>query len=566
VVEINEVTNLPEYEGLKRQYDRWLEASSGWMKEDLDSIAELPFDVFKFELLERFSVEAEFGTGGLRSKIRAGTNGINDFWIKRICKALRTHSKKVVIAYDTRRCSKEFAVEAATTLSVGQCQVFLFDEPVPTPILSFAVKYLKCDTGIVITASHNPKEYNGFKLYDENGVQYIPDKVERLNELIKQVSFLDKDKNIPNPKRIERVGENVIQAYESEVFRELDILKPGQSGETPEISVIYTPLHGTGARFVPKIMAAYGMAVQVVEEQMIPDPEFSTVTVPNPEEPEAFEMALNKAKELLPIPKALIATDPDADRLGVFIEYQGEYRSLTGNELGILFLDYILRKKGVKDFKGSQAILKTIVTTDAVKPMAKAYNLKVYETLTGFKYLGNKSVELQSMGIETLFSFEESYGYLYGTHAGDKDACSTAGLLALLLQDVGSEGSLFTRLEEIRNHYGYYLERLLTHTAEGLDGMNKLKAFMRSLRTDKTLLNWEDGIRIKDYLGEKGELKADVVETLFQNGDKCVFRPSGTEPKIKAYINVHAQDKATAVSRLGWMEEKVKKLFDSNLN
>ncbi|MEA1884064.1 MAG: phospho-sugar mutase [Thermotogota bacterium] len=557
---------MPKYEDLKRQYDRWLEASSGWMKEDLDSMAGLPFDVFKSELYERFSMEAEFGTGGLRSKIRAGTNGINDFWIKRICKAIRIHSKRVVIAYDTRRCSKDFAIEAATALSAGQCQVFLFDEPVPTPILSFAVKYLKCDTGIVITASHNPKEYNGFKLYDENGVQYIPDKVEQLNELIKTFSFLDKDKKIPNPEKIERVGANVIHAYYSEVFTELDTLKVYRKGEAPEISVIYTPLHGTGARFVPKIMTAYGMNVQVVEEQMIPDSKFPTVTVPNPEDPDAFKMALNKAKNMLPKPKALIATDPDADRLGVFIEYQGEYRPLTGNELGILFLDYILRKKGINDFKGKQVILKTIVTTDAVKPMAKSYNLNVYETLTGFKYLGNKSVELQSKGIDTLFSFEESYGYLFGKHAGDKDACSTAGLLALLLLDVERDGSLFTRLDKIRNLYGYYLERLLTHTAEGVDGMNKLKDFMRSLRTDKTLLNWEDGIRLKDYLREKGELKADVVAALFHNGDKCVFRPSGTEPKIKAYMNIHAQDKANAVNRLDWMEEKVKKLFDSYLN
>ncbi len=557
---------MPEYEGLKRQYDSWLEASSGWMKEDLTSMAELPFDAFKSELYERFSMEAEFGTGGLRSKIRAGTNGINDFWIKRICKALRIHSKRVVIAYDTRRCSKEFAIEAATALSAGQCEVFLFNEPVPTPILSFAVKYLKCDTGIVITASHNPKEYNGFKLYDENGVQYIPGKVEQLNELIKMFSFLDKDKKIPNPEKIEKVGANVIQAYYSEVFAELDTLKVYRKDQASQISVIYTPLHGTGARFVPKIMTAYGMNVQVVEEQMIPDTKFPTVTVPNPEDPDAFKMALNKAKNMLQKPKALIATDPDADRLGVFIEYQGDYRPLTGNELGVLFLDYILRKKRINDYKGEWAILKTIVTTDAIKPMAKSYNLNVYETLTGFKYLGNISVELRSKGIDTLFSFEESYGYLYGKHAGDKDACSTAGLLALLLLDLGTEGSLFTRLDEIRNHYGYYLERLLTHTAEGLDGMKRLKKFMHTLRTDKTILNWEDRIQIIDYLEKKGDLKADVVEVQFLNGDKCVFRPSGTEPKIKAYINVHAQDKATSVSRLGWMEKKVLELFDSNLN
>lgn len=557
---------LPEYEVLKQRYESWLEASSGWMKEDLESISELPDEIFKADLKERFSVDAEFGTGGLRSKIRSGTNGINNFWIKRICKALRIHSKKVVIAYDTRRCSKEFAFEAAKTLSAGQSEVLLFDEPVPTPILSFAVKYLNYDTGIVITASHNPKEYNGFKLYDENGVQYTPDKIERLTALIQTFSFLEKDMHTSNPQKIKKVGEDVLQAYFMNVFLELDSLNPVEKTKTSGISVVYTPLHGTGAKFVPKIMTTYGISVQVVDEQMIPDSDFSTVKVPNPEDPAAFDLAIQKARSMPVRPKALIATDPDADRLGVFVEYQGEYHPLSGNEMGILFLDYILRKKGIRDFKEQQAILKTIVTTDAVKPMADFHHLKVYETLTGFKYLGSKTVELISKGIDTLFSFEESYGYLFGTHAGDKDACSTAGLLALLLLDIGREGSFFKRLDEIRNLYGYYLERLVTHTSDGLDGMKNLNDFMHYLRTDKPLMNWEDGVEIRDYLEEKGELMANMVEYIFHDGEKIIFRPSGTEPKIKAYINVHAHDNDSALKRLVWMEKKVKELFVFNLN
>ena len=557
---------MPEYEALKQLYDKWLEASSDWMKEDLEWIGELPFEQFQTELNERFSIEAEFGTGGLRAIIRAGTNGINNFWIKRICKALRIHSKKIVIAYDTRRCSKEFAIEAANTLSAGQSQVFLFDEPVPTPLLSFAVKYLKCDTGIVITASHNPKEYNGFKLYDENGVQYIPDKVNQLNELIKKIPFLERDEHLPKPENIEKVGEAVSQAYFSRVFGELERLIPFDIQKKSQIQVVYTPLHGTGAKFVPKIMSNYGIDVHVVPEQMVPDPGFSTVKVPNPEDPQAFNMAMSKAENMDPKPQALIATDPDADRLGVFLAHRGEYLSLTGNELGILFTDYILRRLKVGNYKEKSAILKTIVTTDAVKPMAESFNLLIFETLTGFKFLGNKSIELSNKGISTLFSFEESYGYLYGSHAGDKDACSTAGLLALLLCDAGSGAGIFKRLDAIRDQYGFYLERLVSFTLEGLNGLKKLKEFMYTLRTDNPFKSWEDGVVIKDYLTEKVELNADVVACYFMNGDKVVFRPSGTEPKIKAYINVHAEDKKTAVDRLEWMVEKVKGLFDSNLN
>ncbi|MFP4461272.1 MAG: phospho-sugar mutase [Thermotogota bacterium] len=557
---------MPEYETLKQQYDKWVEASSGWMKEDLQSLRTMPFEAFKEELFERFSVDAEFGTGGLRSKIRAGTNGINDFWIKRICKALRMDSKKVVIAYDTRKCSEEFALVAANTLSAGQCKIFLFDQPVPTPMLSFAVKFLECDTGIVITASHNPKTYNGFKLYDENGVQYIPDKIKRLNDQINKFSLLEKDNKPSDSQMIEKVSEDVYEAYFSKVIGDLEDLKSEQIGKREKIQVIYTPLHGTGARFVPRIMTHFGIDVLLVSKQMTPDSEFSTVNVPNPEDPKAFQLSLNKAKEMVLKPQALIATDPDADRLGVFLEDNGEYRSLNGNELGLLFTDFIIRKKGVKDYGNRWAILKTIVTTDAVKPMARDYNLRLYETLTGFKYLGNKSVELKSQAIDTLFSFEESFGYLYGDHAGDKDACSTAGLLALMLLEAGGGTAIFERLDKIHDKYGFYLERLLSHTAEGLNGMKRLKNFMQVLRIHRPVMHWEDGVIIKDYLEESGELKADVVEFLFQTGDRMIFRPSGTEPKIKAYINVNALDKKSAVNRIEWMQNGVKELFDSNLN
>ena len=549
---------------LKQEYERWVEASSGWMKEDLKILEGLSPEEFRIELTERFSVDAEFGTGGLRSKIRAGTNGINDFWIKRICKAVRKNSKKIVIAYDTRRCSKEFAQIAANTLSAGYCQVYLFQEPVPTPILSFTVKQIKCDTGIVITASHNPKEYNGFKLYDSNGVQYVPQKIESLNELMKDIPLIEKENEKAKSHLIEQVGEEVYEAYFSMVFDELSVLSPKET-HGHQISVVYTPLHGTGASFVPKIMRKYGIDVQTVEKQMKPDPDFSTVKVPNPEDQSSFKLAMKKAEQLKVRPQALIATDPDSDRLGLFIQSNGKYHSLTGNELGILLLDFILEKSGISDYKGNTAVLKTIVTTEGVKPIAEKYNLLLYETLTGFKYLGEKSVELRSRGIDTLFSFEESFGYLFGTHAGDKDACSTSGLLALLLLESKSGEGIIKRLESIRSMYGCYLEQLLTRTAEGVSGMKKLHEFMHFLRKERSFMSWEEGITLKDYQEETGELHADVVEYRFQNGDRVIFRPSGTEPRIKAYINVHAYDKDSAYSRVIWMRKRVESLFDSNL-
>ena len=556
---------MPDYEWLKLQYDKWLDASSGWMKQDLMTVGQLSSDDFKKELYERFSVDAKFGTGGLRSIIRSGSNGINNFWIRRICKVLRVNSRRVVIAYDTRICSEEFAHEAAKTLSAGGCQVFFFHDPVPTPILSFAVKYLQCDTGIVITASHNPKEYNGFKLYDSNGVQYVPQKIDNLNEKIKRIPLIENDQNNSNSALIDKVGHEVFKAYFSAVFTELTSLHT-EIDQMDELEVVYTPLHGTGAQFVPTMMRHYGIRVAEVDEQMNADPNFSTVSVPNPEDHAAFTRSIKKAEQMKTMPQVLIATDPDADRLGLLILKNGKYHSLTGNELGILLLDFILRKKNIRNYEGSSAVLKTIVTTDAIKPMAKKYNFKVYETLTGFKYLGNKTVELRSLGIDTLFSFEESYGYLYGTHAGDKDACSTAALFALMLREMGSGAGIFKRLDEIRKLYGFYLEQLVTRKAEGVNGMKKITNFMHILRSQKPVKIWEDGVVIKDYLEEEGELHSDVVEYLFQNGNRVIFRPSGTEPKVKAYINVHDHDENAAVKCISLLEKRVKELFDFNLN
>ncbi len=550
----------------KEQFKKWLENSYGWMKRDLSDMQALSRDEFEKELYERFSVDAQFGTGGLRSVIRAGRNGINNFWIRRICKGLGKISKSVVIAYDTRHKSEEFAKEAANTLSADNCKVFLFNRPVPTPVLSFAIKHLGCTGGIVITASHNPKEYNGFKVYDSNGVQYVPSKVKSLTDSFKEYPILSEKPVIENNDLIELIGEGVIGAYFNEIYREMASLESQRDYFQSAVNAVYTPLHGTGADFVPPILERYGVNVILVEEQMKPDPEFSTLNVPNPEDVSSFEMAIKKAKGLQKMPQALIATDPDADRLGIMLNNGGVFEIINGNELGILLLDFILRRLKIKDFKGSSAVLKTIVTTDAIRPMAEKYNLRVYETLTGFKYLGEKALALKNDNINTLFSFEESFGYLFGEHARDKDACSTSGIFGMLLREHKTAEALLDRLDMIRKEYGYYLENLCSYQSHGVDGMKKLEAFMSYLRAENPVMNWERGITCKDYKTERGYLNADVLQYMFQGVDKIIFRPSGTEPKIKAYINVCAKDKDHALERLDSLKKRVTELFRTNLN
>ncbi len=540
-------------------YEEWLKNSDGWMKKDLMSLKEMNVSDLNQELFERFGITADFGTGGLRNIIRSGLNGINDFWVRRICLGLAKSMKSVAIAYDTRHKSSHFANIAAKTLAENGCTVYIFDESVPTPVLSFTVKEKKCDGGIVITASHNPKNYNGFKVYDKNGVQYSPEKVMFLKEDFKEIPFL-------NPKRISdsdgtiiKVSKAFYSEYFSAVFQELNQFNH-HSSNNEKVSVVYSPLFGTGAKFVPEIMRYYGIDVIEVKEQMIPNGDFPSLKVPNPENPESFKEALKLSEFSLKKPEILLTTDPDADRLGVFIYDGDEYISLNGNELGMLLLDYIVSYKKSSD--KPYAILKTIVTTDMAKKFAEVNNLMCFETLTGFKYLGEKALELRKKGVETLFSFEESFGYLYGDHAGDKDACSTSGLLALMLKEYGSGKRFLERLQELGERYGFYRESLCTHTSEGIDGRQKMDRFINTLRHTDPEIIWKRKAILKDYNFENGELNANVIEFIFNKQEKVIFRPSGTEPKIKAYLSVNTEEREKTDQKILSLEKEVISLFE----
>ena len=550
--------NLKDHDKYIKIYNEWLDHSEGWMKEDLISLKRLPEKDFYMEVEERFSVTADFGTGGLRNIIRAGLNGINDYWIRRICIGMSKTLKNIVIAFDTRNKSDHFAQIAATELASNNCRVFLFDSPVPTPLLSFAVKKLNCDAGIVITASHNPKEYNGFKVYDNNGVQYTPEKVERLKNDFQNVPFINTEKKIDKGD-ITKIGEDFYTDYFDLVFKELEPLKSADFKRKP-VSVIYSALHGTGARFVPKIMREYGIEVIEVSEQMIGDGNFPTVNVPNPENPDTFSKAIEMTKEITPKPQLLLATDPDADRLGVFVFNGIEYTALNGNELGMLLLDFIVSSIDLRN--KNLAVLKTIVTTDMAKVFSQQNDLDCFETLTGFKFLGAKVLELKKMGIETLFSFEESFGYLYGEHAGDKDACSTSGLLALLLNRYETGTAIINRLLSLRKTYGFYKESLCSCTSKGIDGSEKMEQFISFLRKTNPDEIWHRKALLKDYNEEPGELKANVLEFVFDKNEKVIFRPSGTEPKIKAYLSVNDKSEELSDKKITELEKVVKRLFE----
>lgn len=520
------------------EFEEWKSKTSGWVKEELEKVDSLEEEEKTAEINERFSVSADFGTGGLRGIIRAGINGINDNWVIRISSAISRFSKSAVIAYDTRKMSREFALTAARTLVKNGVETYLFSKPTPTPVLSFAVKHLKCDSGIVITASHNPPEYNGYKVYDSRGVQLVPDKVDSLKKILESESFFELDDDKLDYK-INYVYDDLKKEYLHSVIDELTeidetvALKDG-------LSVLYTPLHGTGADFIPDMLDLIGVRCFVEESQMLHDPEFSTVRVPNPENMDVFDRSRKKALAMTEKPDVIIATDPDADRIGV-LAYDGkDYLQINGNEIGVLMLDFLCRNTRLSD---NPCVLKTVVTTDMAFPIAENYGCRVHETLTGFKFLGDLSDKLVLGGSQVVFSFEESYGYLYGTHCGDKDAISTTALLMYLLSERENGLSLSDKLERLRKKFGYYAEDLVSYSFDGVKGQHIIKRIMETVRMGELSgsLNMKP-VEFKDFMKESGYMKSDVVKLRFENGIKIMFRPSGTEPKIKVYFSAKSEE------------------------
>jgi phosphoglucomutase len=531
------------------------------------------------EIEERFYRNLEFGTGGLRGIIGAGTNRINKYVIRQATQGLATYIAEhgeiakwrgVVISYDSRHFSREFAVEAALMLAKNGIRAYVFESLRPTPELSFAVRELEAIAGIMVTASHNPPQYNGYKVYWEDGGQ-IP--LERAAEILDRIEGIeDITTLVPLELAIAQA-----QGLYVEIGQEIDheyldrivslVINPEIIQQmADDCKILYSPLHGTGNIPVRRALSKAGFAqVMVVPEQELPDPNFSTIKSPNPEEPSSFTLALELAKQ--ENPDVIIATDPDADRIGVVVKTKsGDYRLLTGNQIGVLLTYYILSQlKAKHKLPVNGAVIKTIVTTDMILDIADDFGVIVDQTLTGFKFIGEKILEYEQSGQQTyLFGFEESYGYLAGTFVRDKDAVCAAVLVAeTTAYYKAQDKTLFDVLEDLWDKYGHYQEALHTITLEGKTGKEETDFLMKEIR--KASYEEFAGLKvakIEDYLVSKGQdlltgkdytltlPKSDVVRFLLVGGGFVVFRPSGTEPKAKIYISLKNNSTELALNQV----------------
>ncbi len=528
-----------------------------WCSLDSETAAELR-SLDKKEIEDRFYKNLEFGTGGMRGKMGAGPNRMNVYTVARATEGLADYingtaagQKSVVIAYDSRNNSRLFAETAARTLAGRNAKVYLFDTLMPTPVLSFAVRYLKCSAGLVITASHNPREYNGYKVYDENGCQLVPKYADKLIDCVNAEDIKPGVKNADiggKAELIEKVGSEVLDAFLNEV-KKLSVY-PDKS----DLKIVYTPLHGTGNIPVRRILE--GRDVTVLPEQEMPDGNFSTVRSPNPEEKDALDLAVKKAKSIGA--DIVIGTDPDCDRIGVAVKQGDDFTLLSGNQTGALLLDFILKFK--KDRLGdAPTVVTTIVTGALGAEIAKSYGCDVVYTLTGFKYIGEKICEWEKSGERTyVFGYEESYGYLPGAHARDKDAVSASMLTAEMAAYYKNEGkTLVDALNELYEKCGYYCDRLETVVLEGKEGSEKIKQSMQRLRLAGADC-LKGCVNVEDYSeGIKGLPKENVLKFIFADGSWAAARPSGTEPKLKLYFSVKGQNEQTALVRL----EEIKQIL-----
>lgn len=556
------------------RYKLWI-SSDYFDKETKEELVMISNDERDIE--ERFYKELEFGTGGLRGKIGAGTNRMNKYVVRRTSQGLANYilnlkntakNKSVVIAYDSRHKSEEFAWEAARIFSANNIKTYLFDELRPVPILSFAVRYLEASVGIMITASHNPKEYNGYKVYGEDGAQIplcvstnILNEINKINDISK-VNYLESD----SKSQIVLIGKNIDDIY-IESIKTLTINTNQIQEVANNYRIVYTPLHGTGNKPVRRILKETGFnSVLVVKEQELPDADFPTVKLPNPEEKSAFEMAIRLAKK--ENADLILGTDPDCDRTGVLAKNSlGEYEILTGNQIGCLLLNYLLENNTVNPHKSF--IVQTIVTTDLTKKIADKFNIEFIEVLTGFKFIGEKINEVEDKSDKKfLLGFEESYGYLVGTFSRDKDGVLASMLIAEMAAYYKQKNmSLFDVMNNMFNEYGYYLEDLKAYVLDGKEGINRIQSTMEFLRDHKNYLYANlNVIAIRDYklkvrydINTQTESKldlplSDVLYYEMENGWFCV-RPSGTEPKIKIYFGVNSKTLEETRKKL----EKLKK-------
>lgn len=569
----------------KKEYESWLssELVDEATKEELKSIS-----ANTEEIEDRFYRDLDFGTAGLRGVLGAGCNRMNNYTVRRTAQGIANYinsegaeaaKRGVVIAYDCRHFSAEFAMESAKVFAANGIKAYVFDEMNPTPALSFAVRHLNTFAGVMITASHNPAKYNGYKVYGEDGAQLGVAPSAHVMGYIEKMDIFSGAKSVSEEEGIksgliEMVGRNIVKAFLSEVIKcsiNPDLIKKAAD----DFKIVYTPFHGTGFKAVCEILKMAGFTkLYPVEEQVVADPNFSTVKSPNPEDKEGFALAIKLAKEIGA--DIIIGTDPDSDRIGVLAKNDsGDYDVLTGNQTGELLTEYVLTEKSARgEVKEGDYIVKTIVTTDLVKNIAAEFGVKVYDVFTGFKNIAEviKSKEGKNEG-EYLFGFEESYGYLPGTYARDKDAVAAA-LLACEMAAVYKLRGIGLReaLLKLYDKFGCFVERTVSVTMEGADGMEKMAQLMKNTAANPikelgdvkftALRNYSEQ---KRYDFEKGTQEPiDMVSTNvlyfeLSGGGFFIMRPSGTEPKIKFYYSVPAASLADGEAKIDAMNEIVKK-------
>lgn len=550
------------------KYKEWLE-NDIFDEETKKELVQIQND--DLEIKDRFYSDLRFGTAGLRGKLGAGTNRMNKYTVALATQGLsnvisnegdEAKEKGVVIAYDVRKKSDEFANIAASVLTANGIKVYLFDDIRSTPLLAYSVRRLKTQAGIIVTASHNPREYNGYKVYWDDGSQIL-DKV--ANDILLEIEKIGKFENIKYKDLNEAKEEGLLEILDDTIDKEYLNIRLSEKitdDVDKDIKIVYTPLNGVGNKPVREILKRRGFEnVFVVKEQENPDPDFTTVGYPNPEDINAFDLSIKLAKEI--DADFIIATDPDSDRLSFVEKHEGEYVYFTGNEIGILLVNYILSVRNEKgDLPKNGAIVKSIVTGDMTKEIAKKYGVKTFETLTGFKNICSKANEWEvTKEYEYIFGFEESIGYTYGDLVRDKDAIVTAMLSAEMAGYYKKNNKTLTNvLHELYEEFGYYKEDLFSIVLDGIEGMERITRIMDSFR-EKGISQVNDLYldKIIDYLNENtGNPKSNVLKYYYHEGSWFAIRPSGTEPKLKIYI--YSNDESEEVA-----QEKIKNLKESIL-
>ena len=536
-----------------------LEAYELWRTNELfdkQTRDELNADLGEKEIEDRFWRDLEFGTGGLRGVMGAGTNRMNKYIIRKASRGLADYlndkygkdvSRGVAIGYDSRNNSDKFALEAALTLVGAGIPAHLYPQLEPTPVLSFTVKELGCVAGIVVTASHNPKEYNGYKVYDEQGCQVL---IDDANKIISYVNAIEDITAIPVANEAEARANGMLLSISDSVLDKFNECVKSQAHDIGEKSakIVYTALHGTGNVPVRRVLGELGYDVTIVPEQEMPNGDFPTVVSPNPENAEALELGCKLCEKIGA--DLILGTDPDCDRVGIAVNTKDGMKLLTGNQVGALLVDYVI-KMNKSQINDRSIVVKTVVTSELGSTIAKANGCRVVETLTGFKFIGEQMCICDKTGDNFVIGYEESYGYLVGMHARDKDAVVSSMLICEMACYYKNQGkTLVDVMEDIYAEYGYYLDKLDNFTLKGIDGLEKIGAIMKEMRDNGTSL-LSGVVTVYDYSKGIDNLpKSDVLKFIFEDGSWIAIRPSGTEPKIKIYYSVRGNDKDEATKTL----------------